>query len=533
METPNGLMSWVEGCSDDSDKLYTLLPEVWEDCFRDFYGTEFYTPMPINRRWVLAAPRSLGFVDANPVFNLTQSGERLISGKRVYETITRQLLKFQLPSPYHKTNPDFFVKPYLEFLRLTRTVGSLSKAEIAMFFTQLVHINKFDEVVTMITDYRAAVKVQTGNRKAFTDVYFNEQLSRIYAEEIENKRFHIRENTGQSFKKFVKTKKENLVGYADAFVRYVRATELISFEKKTFRVIIAPSRTEDVDFILATVPREPTIFGTEREFKDYLFATDNINLLTDDRKLLTQRLDKLKAIYSPTATVDTLKDLLEITEDITRQNKIEETVKELKGFKEFDDIIDVFGQVQKKTVPDPPLFLEWNVWRSMVMLNYANVVQGNFVIDLDGFPLTTAGGNKPDIEIDYDEFKLIVEVTTSTGNKQYEMEGEPVARHFGKLQLATDKPVYCLFIANKISSGALAHFFNLNRMNTKAYGGRTRIIPMSVDQFKTMLRVAKEGIFDHSAILHNYLNALVEANQTAEDEDVWYEGINDSISSWV
>ena len=91
----------------------------------------------------------------------------------------------------------------------------------------------------------------------------------------------------------------------------------------------------------------------------------------------------------------------------------------------------------------------------MVMVNYAKKVQGNFKLDLDGVPLNTAAARMPDIEIDYESFKMIIEVTMSSGQKQYDMEGEPVPRHFGNAKSSTDKPVYCLFIAPKISEGTL------------------------------------------------------------------------------
>ena len=56
-----------------------------------------------------------------------------MSGTRIDEAFTRQLLKFQLPSPYHTQSSkiEFKVKPYLELLRLINDVGSLSKTEIA------------------------------------------------------------------------------------------------------------------------------------------------------------------------------------------------------------------------------------------------------------------------------------------------------------------------------------------------------------------------------------------------------------------
>ena len=237
--------------------------------------------------------------------------------------------------------------------------------------------------------------------------------------------------------------------------------------------------------------------------------------------------------FAAKTRIESLKDLLEETEKKIISTVIEETEVALKNYKEFDDIIEVFGKIQKKEVPDPSLYLEWNIWRAMVMINYAKQVKGNFTLDLDGVPLNTAFGNMPDIEAEYKGFKIILEVTMSSGNKQYEMEGEPVARHFGKLQRSSDVPVYCLFVAPKISEGALAHFFNLNRMNTKAYGGKTRIVPMNLSQFVLFITIAKDKNFNNSKNLQSYLDFVIQKNLSLDDENLWYQQIHDSIPVWV
>ena len=53
--------------------------------------------------------------------------------------------------------------------------------------------------------------------------------------------------------------------------------------------------------------------------------------------------------------------------------------RELKTYKDYDDIIDIFAKIKSKDVPDAPLFLEWNVWRALVMINYSKRVDGNFI----------------------------------------------------------------------------------------------------------------------------------------------------------
>ena len=126
--------------------------------------------------------------------------------------------------------------------------------------------------------------------------------------------------------------------------------------------------------------------------------------------------------------VITIFDNLKLT---VKAKNIEEKKRELKDYKELPDIIEVFEQIKKKDIPDPPLFLEWNVWRSFVMLNYAKRIDGNFIMDIDGMPLNTAPGNMADLEIEFDDFGIIGEVTLSSGATQFKMEGDSVPRHFG------------------------------------------------------------------------------------------------------
>ena len=47
------------------------------------------------------APKSLGFVDLNPEIALTEAGKEFVYGHRQQEIFLRQILKFQLPSPFH------------------------------------------------------------------------------------------------------------------------------------------------------------------------------------------------------------------------------------------------------------------------------------------------------------------------------------------------------------------------------------------------------------------------------------------------
>lgn len=518
-------------------------PDLQIEFFKALFDSKYYEgdkfpgdPALAARDRITRAPKAFGFVDLKPEVSLTKAGKVLLSEKRLDETFTRQLLKFQLPSPYHTQSKliNFNVRPYLELLRLVKAVGSLSKTEIALYFSQLTNYEKFDEIVEKIEKFRNDSKKFKGSRKMYVSECFKEEISEIFYNEIQSKKLKTRESNEVTLKKFVRTKSSNMKDYADAFVRYIRATELVTFQKRTFRLIISPQKEEEVDFLLENTTREAITFNNTKAFKEYLFDPFNLKLFTDDRKLLV---DKLKSLgltkIDESLSIESLKDKLEYLQLSIKKKNIEEKKKELKSFKELPDILNVFEQIKKKEVPDPPLFLEWNVWRALTMLNYAKRIDGNFIMDIDGMPLNYAPGSVPDIESEFEDFGIITEVTMSGGHTQYKMENESVPRHFGKAKEKQNKEMYCLFIAPKISDGTLAHYFNLNRIKTKLYGGKTKIIPLSIEQFVKFIKIGVENKFNDPYKLQKWLENHCENNQVFDDEELWSKEIDSSILEWA
>ena len=148
----------------------------------------------------------------------------------------------------------------------------------------------------------------------------------------------------------------------------------------------------------------------------------------------------------------------------------------------------------------------------------------NFKIDDEGIPLYSAPGNTPDITCQYKNFEMIVEVTMSSGQKQYEMEGEPVARHLGNYKKTTDKDVYCLFIAPQLNRATIAHYYLLYRSNIDYYGGQAKIIPLSLNDFKVMLGNAnKAKVKPNSATMKQFMEDIANIAMTTNNENEWQE----------
>lgn len=360
--------------------------DLQTDFFQTLFESKYYegdkfprNPALAARDRITRAPKAFGFVDLKPTVKITDAGKLLLTENRIDETFTRQMLKFQLPSPNHTESKtvDFNVKPYLELLRLIDAVGSLSKTEIALFFSQLTNHNKFDEIVQKIKKFRNGSKEFKGSRKMYISEIFHKEILEIFHIQIQDENFKTRESADASLKKFIKTKSANMKDYADAFVRYIRATELVTFQKRTLRLIISPQKKEEVDFLLAKTPRDAKKFKTVDEFKEYLHNPFTLALLSDDKNRLIQKIEALGLDnFDKTLEIEELKDLLDELRISIKSKNIEEKKKELKDYKEFPDILKVFNQIKKKEVPDAPLFLEWNVWRALTMLNYAKRIDG-------------------------------------------------------------------------------------------------------------------------------------------------------------
>ena len=153
-------------------------------------------------------------------------------------------------------------------------------------------------------------------------------------------------------------------------------------------------------------------------------------------------------------------------------------------------------------------------------------IRANLVFDDAGNPLSTAPGNYADIVCDYGNFTVTVEVTLMAGSKQYEAEGESVARHLGEIKVKSGKDAYCFFVAPTIDPDAVVHFYTLHKENIRRYGGKSVIIPMTVEKFVSMLTQSKNcGYVPSPEKIRAFCEYSVVAANAAKDEEEWYAAI--------
>ena len=249
--------------------------------------------------------------------------------------------------------------------------------------------------------------------------------------------------------------------YADACFRYLRATGMVEISQRGHSLSIMPEKKEEVTFFLNNVEREPIFVYDEENYKRYLFDASLPVLFSDDRTRLLRQVSEIVDTSEDLTKKSTeqLKDQLEEAIENKKAVIFEQHVRDLKEYKEYNDIMTMFDDIKSNTLYDTPLMLEWNTWRAMTMID-GGEIRANLKSDDKGQPMSTAQGNTADIICDYGDFGLAVEVTMQSGQKQYETEGEPVSRHLAKLKKETGKDSYCLFIAPKINESCIAYFYS-------------------------------------------------------------------------
>lgn len=503
-----------------------------------FNGEGANDPAFSARDRINRAPKALGFVILSPTIQLTLAGEELVNSRRKEEIFLRQLLKFQVPSPYHKpseNSAEFWVKPYLELFRLVRHFGSLKFDELMIFGLQLVDFREFETIIEKINQFRIAKAQNEGNYKRFRAEYLDRELREIYSSDITSGNTRTRQTNDGSIAKFLKTKSSNMRDYADACVRYLRATALVNISQLGKSISIVPEKIEEVDYFLQNTDREPCFIDNEGQYVAYLGNPQIPTLFTDNRELLEQRIRTefpLMQISANTTLLE-LKDIFADELERRKEQLITEQVTAIKDYRQFEDISSTFDQIIAKTLYDTPLMLEWNTWRAMTMLDGGNI-KANLKFDDFGNPMSTAQGNMADIVCDYEDFGLTVEVTMQSGQKQYETEGEPVTRHLAKFKRETEKPAYCLFIAPNINDSCKAHFYALHKMNIQFYGGTSTIVPLPLSVFRKMVEDSYNANYvPEPRHVQRFFERSNELANSTDNEVDWYNGITQEALNWL
>lgn len=510
------------------------------------------------------APKILGLVEQNgqgdnAKISLTGAGERFLTLSESEEAafFLNQIAKVQFPSAQHSGRQfeSMSCRPLTITLEIMLRIGSLTKEEFGLFVLPCVTADEVAVSINKLVTFREKIKKETPGlgRKKLKKELIEERIKEIYAKDIEAGKTRLREGGTD----FVLTKTRTLRDYADSSFRYLLATGLFRIEPhgKTFSLLdskqkIAADLIKDLglgstyeDYNPRTYtshylgnPREPSITLFSKESQTYRLLRKleaggfSIAQMSEIRKVFSE----IVSGFERENFLNNL-DTDQIIEAISKQSA--ELVK--KRAEVTPEILQMFKDITAKEAEliDRPLFLEWNTWRAFTSLNDAIEVIGNFRCDTDGNPLGTASGKQSDIVAEYNDFWLAVEVTLSTGHKQYEAESESIVRHVGKLQAERIenedmRPVFGLFIAPKINETVVNYLMTTARMKSKIYKGPVRIAPLPLEGLQQFLACNQMAKSTSSLRILELLSSVFEDQLLlAGDEPAWLEQINHKFSS--
>ena len=342
--------------------------------------------------------------------------------------------------------------------------------------------------------------------------------------------------------------------YADTNLRYLKATGLV--QSKGRGLSLVPEKHVFVEKLI----QDTGIPDSDRSY--FITLCNGAKLPTDNKDSalavlddLLQQLEKRGIPFDATGKqTDTPADIALIRHQIegllSERNEEEYAARQAVEWEEIAAYMElIITRKGKKTlstgedieVPqaEAPAYFEWVLWRAFLAINsLANkpYEARRFKIDQDFLPVGTAPGNGPDLIFEFHDFVIVVEVTLTDNSRQEAAEGEPVRRHVADLVShygeQSGKPVYGLFIANRIDSNT-AETFRIGVWFTRTDDKmRLDIIPVTLAQFKAFF----EALFTAGRVEVGLIRELLDlcgGLRLAHEAPAWKAQIERAVESKI
>ncbi len=547
-------------------------------------GSEFFEgDVPSTPDWVGRARfgtiKFWGFVykDDDDRVKITSAGKRLIEGRRQDEIFTKQLVKWQYPDNQHGGGnyplTRYGLHPFLATLRILKETKTLTKDEIAIFLFLTTQDSQVPQVSRQVLEFRHRLSRLKGSvkKKEFILKTVLGQIKRNFGEEyntaigrtqqttLGRKKASETKATQRAVESLVIRHKNTFYDYADALIRYVRYTQLLSVEGYKHTLVVNPTAEKKVE-ALAKIDAEIHPYEDARDFYENYYGSsevptlpyENVEMLSaiaqewlETARDLAQRLRKV----APTIPVPKIVVPEKLPTDVAGLKKVEDDLRqqvraigknlmaiELQSREKLVEVCDLFKPIASGDVVDPPAFLEWNTWRAFESLDAAKEVKPFFLFQDDMQPANPAPGNVPDLKVVYDDFVLVPEVTLKTGAVQWRDEAEPVPVHVIRIQKDNPKlTVFGVFIAPKIDDRTRNVFYGA-KTTPDMFGDFVNVIPLTLDQFEGILRFFAENYF-RPQMLYDLMTRLDKARDTVsslpKDKGVaWVDSFPSAIEEW-
>lgn len=484
-----------------------------------------------------SAFKQLGFItdwSKGKSWQLTPVGALLLQHPQLEETLfLRQLLKYQLPSPLETAGTaGFHVRPFrllLRFLRRAHEEGlvGLTKFEIGLYVITVLTEDDaaFEDAFSKIKAYRAEYDSITG-KVAKTRFAFEQFKAAAEALELEP---------------------GTLRDYADSNSRYALMSGLLTLRGN--KLALSEARLLFTDALLSDgVP-----FLSNADYLRYFYnpefpslPSDNETFLLTETATLRSQLTQIATQIGEAFTLPQVPAQMSLSELQAYEYALRDELRRLREIQfyreqkaKLDEIEELLEDIESNTLIGgaiyAPAYFEWAIWRLFLAINE---IRGpiektrGFNIDADMQPTHHARGGAADLKFTYDDFCLVCEMTLTSGSRQFAAEGEPVTRHVFSVIKDSDKPVYGLFVANKLDPNT-AHAFYKARYwrDWKSAPVSTPVVALETKQVLTLIQRMKKQQLTITD-LREMFNSILELQNTCEDGPAWYKAYSELYESW-
>lgn len=492
----------------------------------------------VGRKW-RSAMGKLGFIypdlrrNLGPAQNLigqvdliTPAGWTLIRAETVaamQECYLRAMVTPLEPADYRTFSPLCWTLALLLELEHRGEEASVSFIEMARIVQTTNPLDGISETVDRILDLR--VRRNAAERKRPFDRMIYEQG----AEELG-------------------CKPHTFNDYADMNMRYLKATGMVQSKGKGI-ALVPEKRTLAIALTQELLTNKPIIELYQSLCTGTELPTDNATVAYQVLEDLLQQLHQYGTTYSiagkPLDTSAHINQVRYEIEELIAEKKEEiYATEQADNWQEIAAYMDLIASRRDRMrlndeieirVPrtEAPAYLEWSLWRAFLAIDtLANKPYEvrRFKIDQDFMPVSTAPGNGPDLIAEFEDCVIVIEVTLSESSRQEAMEGEPVRRHVADLMLHYDKPVYGLFIANRIDSNT-AETFRIGVWYTRDDERLDlHIVPFTLAQFSSFFKaIFSAGSVSPQAVI----DLMIECEEYRRDCEApaWKTAISQVVAS--
>lgn len=521
--------------------------EMSYDMASSIFEAKQYNDPPMRGRQSMKPLVKMGLCYiVNGKVEVSNAGKKLATGKISFgDYMLEAMMKYQYPNPYEEGFKDWNTKPFVNALRLIKTVNALckergmkekgvTKDEFGIFILSLKKPSDIPNVADSIIQYRKRIeKIKDENgKKAFRESFINSYL--------------------RDFNNPVKNVRE----YTDNMIRYFRLTKYICIRGcyENVCVDLEPCRTTEIDSILKSDDGLARTFTKEQwrkymgDYGTYQYPFETIPILTKIAKQLVRNVNEFKKQLGMEEKVCSIPDeknklkklISELRADRTELQSSLQKASFRKDLSKIDEVINSLDDIRthNRGKLQKAMSIELEKWSKAALnvLNDCLLIKGNAPVGDDFEPTYTAGNGVADIECFYENFGAICEVTMLTNRDQWHNEGQPVMRHLRNFESENKKYKhnYCLFVAPKLHVDTMNTFWIASKYEYE--GKKQNIIPVTIGQLidivkAVKIRLERKKIFSHHDLekLYSRCSNTSEVKTSAE----WLEKISSELSSWI